>query len=477
MDTPFPHPSRALKGRLLGCLFGLIWFGSLNQIHAQLQLPVPTPPKDRPESKVGGKNDRPNAEVAPEGNGKNAGGEKKEDAGAQSPPSTLPSALAAPRTLTIEQCIQIAHERSPILKSLRIRVESALLGQKGIEKTSRIIHSLISPDLPFRKEQAANGIAATHAELMQAEHDVKFNVVRTYYSAVYAREQLKLTSEIEKTLKEYLTFVKEAVAEGSVRELGKTQEEIFVQYVAQAVDKRIQAESGYKRAMEGLRHEMSFGDDFRFAPADEVLPDVDAEVDAELAVALALHRRGEIALAGIGVNVLELEVSAQGAPRFRLQQSTAAAASDVHSKTVPLGSRDGEYRPDAIAPDFPTLIVGDRKIRAERATALLRGQETLLEKTRDLVRLETMNAVIRFEAEKKRVPELKVAADAGTASVERARKDANGKPIKTDILTLEGLAAQSRGSYNEARYQRLLALAALERATAGGIKLNYRGQQ
>lgn len=460
MDTPFPKTFSAWKICFFGCLFGLIWFGTLDRISAQLQLPLPSPSPEKPESKVAGKVSQLSATQL-----------LKDEA--LSPPFTVIPSLANLKTMTVEECIRIAHERSPILKSLRIRIESAIVGQKGIEKTSRIIHNLISPDLQYRRVQAVNGITAAETELMQAEHDVTFNVVRTYYSAVYAKEQIRLTSDLEKTLKEYLNFVKAAVAEGSVRELEKTDEEVFLQYFTSAVDKRLQAEAGYLRAMEGLRHEMNFDNEAPFTPADESVPDVDAPIDADLAVAQALYRRGEIALARIGVDVMGLEVEAQRALRFTLRQSTAAAASDVHSRLVPLGTRDGEYRPDAIAPDFPTLLVGDRKIRAERATVLLAGQEILLEKTRALVKLETMNAVIRFEEAKKRVKQWKLAADAGAASVERKRKDVNGKPVDTKILNLEGLAAQSRGTYNEVRYLQLMALATIERATAGGIRVNY----
>ena len=445
---------------LWGCLGGLIWFGTLTQVSAQPVLPVP-----------GQKTNLKEPDKKKEANGKD---EKEEPKKALSDKAS--EVTPALPVLTLGDCIRQAHECSPVLKAVRITVESALAGQRGIEKTSRIVHTLISPELPYRKQQAAKGVIAAEAEMMQTEHDVTFNVVRTYYTAVYARQQVRLTSEIVKRFRQYLAFVKEAVDEGSIRTLTKTSEETFVQYVARAIDKQTQAEFGYRRAMEALRHEMAVGEEFQFTIATEELPLIDASISREAVVAHALNRRGEITLASMGAEVLRLETTAQGEVRFRLRVPTAASASDLHSKNVPQGTREGEYRPDALAPDFPTTIIGDRTTRTEKAAALTQRAEVVVEKTRDLVKLEAVNGYLKWEESRKRVPEWKIAAEAGRSSVERGRKDVDGKPTDEKILQLEGLAAESQGSYNEALYQQLMALAVLERATAGGIKVNYPGR-
>src|SRR5262249_39228307 len=157
----------------------------------------------------------------------------------------------------------------------------------------------------------------------------------------------------------------------------------------QAAARQVDARSGYERAIKALAHEMGAGPECSFDVFDRTLPDIKAEnLTREVVLSHALTRRGEITLASVGAEVLRLEVDAQGVIRLRLRSFTAAAGSDVHSRNVPQGSRSGEYRPGAIAPDYPVLIVGDRKSRVAKAEALSLRADAGFEKTRDLVALE-----------------------------------------------------------------------------------------
>jgi len=378
---------------------------------------------------------------------------------------------------TLGECIRIASEKSPLLAAKRASLESAQAGQAGIDKASRIMHSLIAPDLKYRKQQASAGVAAAEAELMQTEYDVTYNVIRNYYTAVYAREQFRVTYDLVTQLNSYLDFVKDAIKEGGLRGIDIRTQDRLQMYVGQGAMRKAEAENGYRRALRALAHEMGVGPDYLFDVADRTLPEVKAEnITREVVIGHAVSRRGEITLACVGAEVLRLEVDAQGVIRCRLRSFTAAAGSDVHSHIVPQGSREGEYRPDAIPPEYPALLVGPRSNRVARAEALSMRAEAVYEKTRDLVTLEAENGFYRWEESSQKVVALKDAATGGRDLRDRNRKDGNGKFTDEKLIADEALIARTLADYNEALYSQLVNLAALERITAGGIRVNFPGR-
>jgi outer membrane protein TolC len=379
-------------------------------------------------------------------------------------------------TYTLGECIQIARENSPVLKAAAASLLSAQAGQNGVNAAARFTHEIIAPDIEYRKQQAANGVRAAEAELMQAEHDVTYEVIRVYYTVVYAREQVQVATDLANQLNVQLDQVKKAVQEG-VRGVSLNLQNQVEIYRAQAVTKQIEAQSGYERALKALAHEMSVEEDHRFDVADRTLPEIKADgITRDAVVGHALCRRGEIALASIGADVLRLEVSAQGAIRFRLRSFTAAAGGDVHSRNVPQGTREGEYRPSAIAPEYPVLFVGNRKARVAKAEALSMRADAVFQKTRDLILLEAENGYLRFQEAARKVDVLKAAAQSGRDLIARSRKPMNGNILNEEHTRFEALAAQAIASYNESHYQQLLSLAALERITAGGVRVRFPGR-
>jgi hypothetical protein len=51
----------------------------------------------------------------------------------------------------------------------------------------------------------------------------------------------------------------------------------------------------------------------------------------------------------------------------------------------------------------------------------------------------------------------------------------NGNILNEEHTRFEALSAQTIATYNEAHYQQLVTLAALERITAGGVRINFPG--
>ncbi len=379
--------------------------------------------------------------------------------------------------LSIDYAIRLGKQNSPILKALRASVQSAQNSLTAIERTNRTLLNSLSPDLPFRQEQARKGLQAAEAELFQAGHDVTYNIVRTYYAAVYAKQQLKVADDLLVQLKIYQEFVEKIVKSGTDRKIDKKTEDTLIQYLAEAESKRNQAYFGLLRAIAGLQHELNLGGENKISIPDQDLPLLRAKIDQKVVVEHALTRRGEIALAQSGVDVLNYETLAQGSIKLRLRLPTAASVADIHSRTVPSGSRDGEYRPDALVPDYPSFLIGTKSERVARSVVLSERAGAVLEKTRELVRLEALNAYYRWQESVANIEIWKKAANAGRDLTKRIRDESENKFASESQLTAEGLAAQSIAKYNEALYQHLLELAALERATAGGLIVNYPGRQ
>ncbi|HMC66649.1 MAG TPA: TolC family protein, partial [Gemmataceae bacterium] len=148
-----------------------------------------------------------------------------------------------------------------------------------------------------------------------------------------------------------------------------------------------------------------------------------------------------------------------------------AAVADVHATLIPAGTSDGEYRPGALPPEMPTTLVGRRGDRMERARDFSDRAAAVVDKTRNLITLEATDAYLRWKETSDKVARTRDAATAGSRLATNTRDDfrSEQKVKIEDVLTNEVLAGQARSSANEALYQNVLALAALERVTAGGF--------
>ncbi|MBY0232749.1 MAG: TolC family protein, partial [Gemmataceae bacterium] len=237
-----------------------------------------------------------------------------------------------------------------------------------------------------------------------------------------------------------------------------------------------EARMGAERAASALREAMGLCADARLKIDRCALPDVCLTLDKRILIDLALSRRPEIAQASFGAETGALEIEAQQATRLlQLRNSTYAAGGDIHATPLPAGSFDNNYSPAAVAPDMPTTINGKRRDRVAVAEAYAGRASDLLERTRLLIRLETEQAFLRWVEATKRVAHLR---EAVRAAVERADSlravSADEGPDESEIRLAEvleagSIASTARADLNRARYEALLALAQLERATAGGF--------
>jgi outer membrane protein TolC len=169
--------------------------------------------------------------------------------------------------------------------------------------------------------------------------------------------------------------------------------------------------------------------------------------------------------------VVELEVSAQSKSCLPVVR-TFASGSDIHARPVPQGHANREYWPGATGLEMPTVLAGPKWARVQRARDLSARAGAVVDKTRNLIVLETEDAYLKWQDATGKLPEASRAVEAGKGIV-RANEDgfrkAPGAIRIEDILTSEGDYARASAVYNEALYQQAIELAALQRVTAGGF--------
>jgi outer membrane protein TolC len=180
--------------------------------------------------------------------------------------------------------------------------------------------------------------------------------------------------------------------------------------------------------------------------------------------------------AALAAEVFCLEIKAQSSihgPTGR----TFAMGSDLHADPVPQGSHNGEYRPGAVGVEMPVNLVGEKSARVEEAEALHARAEAVVEKTRNLVKLDAEDAYLRWQEWSRKAARFREAADQAEKLARNLRDDfktAGTKVRLDDVITSGVLSVQIRVEANESQFKYLLALAALERATGGGLHFDYR---
>jgi outer membrane protein TolC len=405
-------------------------------------------------------------------------------AGAQ--PPTLPPPKPAPQVVllapavtryTLGDALTIAHARHPQLAALRESVSAALLKQRGAGEVKRTA-GIITPEIDYRLQQSDLGIRAAMAEYSQAEHEVTYAVVRCYYTVVYAREQIRVARDLVEQLETNLEQVRKIVEGkgGGVRGITKNTEDRLEVFLGQAKTRMNQAEVGIERARSLLREAMGLEPGARVDAADEWLPEIVASLDRDTIIAHAVSRRGEVTLAMVGADVTRLEACAQWAKRFSLAADTYARGADIHSRPIPAAERDPDYRPGAIGPEMPTQLVGKRETRKATAEVYASRAEAAAAQTRSLVGLEAENAYWKYVEASRNVAVNRRAATKARELTAREREAAGGIANREDVLQNELSASLAFKTLNDALYEQIVALANLERTTAGGVRVNFPGR-
>jgi outer membrane protein TolC len=379
--------------------------------------------------------------------------------------------------LSLAQCLDLAMQNQPAIKAAQHGLASATRGYLALGNM-RKISDLLSPDLPFRRMQAQKGIIVSTAEVQQAQRDTTYDVTRMYYTFVYAKQQEQTAASVIEDMELYYKVAEDLLKAGGMPNKRFDQ---FTLYALEDVITRIRrlrdkAVLGQKQAILALKEAMGIDPNFPMVPKDGELPVMAGEVTADQVVELALARRAELVQAAAGVDVFRLEVCAQASIKHRQVVATFAQGSDLHSRVLPLPVRNGEYRPGAIQPEMPTMLVGRVQDRVARATDLSARQDEVYNKVVGLIRLEAGNAFLNWQATAERVADTKKRFERGRKLVEEARAAAATKQDPELLVRNEALSGETQAEYVEAVFKHLEALILLEKVTAGGVLPAFPGR-
>lgn len=384
------------------------------------------------------------------------------------------SATEAATPLTLEQCRQLGREHQPSLAAARASLAAAQASRRALDHLP--LAGALRHELPIRRQQADLGVLIAQAGLEQAEWETLYAITRNYYSAVYAHEQEILTRELVNKLKLYREKAQFLVKKGDPNSVVT---QVDVDRLSANIDlyelRHQEAVHGLERAKAALREAIGLHADAVLWLAPATLPPLTQVPSREELLTLAWARRGEMVQAACAAQVTELEVHAQAAAHG-LEVKTFAAVADIHSRPIPQGVANKEYRPSAIGLDMPVYLVGRRDDRVARARALSARAEAVVRKTRNLIALELEDSYLKWREAAQRLQTLQqTAAKAQAVLKSTEARFEIGSISGEEVLRARTLATQVQAEVNEARYHQALALAALERITAGGFQIPSAG--
>jgi outer membrane protein TolC len=394
-------------------------------------------------------------------------------------PEALPEAPAN-AALTLRACRQIALGNQPTNAATQAALKASLDRINALENLR--VPTCLARDLPIRRQQAALGATIAQGAITQAEAETLHGVTCSYLGALYAAQQIKLANEPEKGILHRLKDLQVLVSDEERRrrrDVVLMEHKNLVESFLQTLEGRIQeAQQGKLRALAALREAMGVGPDVVLALPERDLPCPHVQPQLPQLLALAVARRGEMIQAATFAEVVCLEVDAQAASR-RPSAKTFASGSDIHAKPVPSGDLGGvNFRPAIVGPDMPPFLHGSCEARVQQARDYYERAQALTVKTRNLIVLEVEDLYRRWVDKSEKAAHLEKAFQQARIFSESLKKayaesQIGGYPNLDQVINSGLITTRLQLEWKEAHYQALLALAALERATAGGFAVDF----
>ncbi|MGL4419558.1 MAG: TolC family protein [Gemmataceae bacterium] len=386
--------------------------------------------------------------------------------------STVAVETAPKPSMTLAECLNHGRTNQATVKVAHTGLNSAVAGQRALENLSPFT-GLLSPDLPIRKQQAIRGVTVAQADICKAEIENTYDITYTYYSYIYARQQEITANNVIEQMQVFYETAKNLLDSGADLGNGKKISQFSIYAIEDAITfvkkGRVDAHNKQFVALAALKQAMGMDQDADFIPRETELPEMGGSITQDRVVELAITRRPELAMAAAGVDVFRLEVCAQDKVRYRSTVPTLASGTDLHSRLIPLPVRNGEYRPGGIAPDMPTQLVGKREDRVAKALQYSLKQDEVYEASRELIRLEAINAYLEWKTTSEKLVLSKERFERGKKMVDLSRENAQNIKEYDLLVRNEAIAAQAQSEYLTAVFDHIKSLARLERVTAGGI--------
>jgi outer membrane protein TolC len=389
--------------------------------------------------------------------------------------ATLPRPVGAPAVatpLTLEDCVHLAFGHQPALAAARASLAAAQDSRQALDNLP-LYARCATRELPYRKQQACLGVNIASAALWQAEWDARYAVTRNYFSLVYVATQQQLLDKVIKDVVNARDKAIKLLEQGNPDiKVTKIDIDLFNVNINLLEARRVEARVGGQKATAALREAIGLGPNDPLDAIRGVLPAIVDDLNRDQLIQSALANRGEMTQASSAQQVTELEVAAQARKWFSLKVGTFASASDIHAQPIPQGVANGEYRPGAIGLEMPANLIGRRNDRTARASDLSQRAGAVVDKTQNLIVLETDNSYLKWLEAHDRYKHFKtalpIAKDVASRTYKRLEQ---GNATGAEYIQAATLEDQIQAQYNEALYNHALALAALERITAGGYRI------
>jgi outer membrane protein len=381
---------------------------------------------------------------------------------------TVPAKTSA---LSLQDCVELGLQYQPALAAAQSSLDGAQSGYQALQNLRLI--GRISKQMPIRRDQACWGITIAEAGLQQAEWETRYAVTRNYFSAIHARNQKKVVDSVLVKLEENLENAKRMVeaGEGKVTNIDVWNLQVQIGFFKARL---AEATIGIDRARSALREAIGVDKDYPL-PLDKQarLPDPIYKFNRVQLIALGLGRRGEMIQATAAEQVTALEIDAQQRSR-KIKVETFGSGGDVHARPIPQGVANSEYRPGAIGLEMPPQFAGHKRDRVQRAQAYNDRAGAVVDKTQKLITLEVDAAYQKWQEAIEKIQQLEPTIALSKKIADNVTAQFRDKKAKgEEMIKARTLEDQVMSLYNEALYNHALALAAIERVTAGGYRPTY----
>jgi outer membrane protein TolC len=419
----------------------------------------------------------------------------KED---ESPPvsSTLPQG-----PLTLDQCLELGFRHQPAMDAANASLSAAYAGQRAIDKL--LLPRLFMRDYKIRREQSGLGVTIANAGLTQTEWETRYAITRNFFTVQFVDAQGKVVDEVLGNLLKARDraekLFKNPTPDTKITKIDLDQIDIGIITIR---GKKAQVENGREKALAALREAMGLGTDYPLKVAAISLVDLAVykvqvvkkdvkgkeikddngkpvivdeyrpkySFNKEELIASAVANRGELIQAQVAQRIAELEVCAQNL-KYGWKAETFAAAGDVHSKMVPQSIYNNEYRPGGFAPEWPTVLVGRRPDRVDRASALTQRSTAVVDKAQSLVSLDVEAQYFKWKEAITEVTELSTIQKLARELPDRVQKLNPADFTSRAVIDSNITAITVRTQLNDALHMHALGLTGLERATAGAFRI------
>lgn len=418
------------------------------------------------------------------------------------PPPISPK--VSPGPMSLDQCIELGFQHQPALAAARASLGAAESSQRAVNKL--IIPRLVRKDLSIRREQACEGVTIAGAALTQAEWETRYAVTRNFFTVQYIRSQAVVIDEVLDNLGKSRDRAWKLFNSGDVNiKITRADIDALDVNIVLVKAKKGQIDNGMLKAFAALREAMGVAYDYPLEIAKVDLPAAVYEVKSfklekvydekgkdtgktekvptkeyfrlyqlkdkktDL-IAAAIANRGEMIQANAAQRVTQLEIQAQ-MKIFGYQGDTFARSGDIHVQPIPQGVANGEYRPGAFALEYPTTLAGRKRDRMDRAGFLNDRAVAVVDKAHNLVSLDVEAQFLKWQEAVTDIENLRGVEELARTLPKKAQEADPKNFTSQSVIQANITAIMVRTQLNDEMHVHALALAGLERATAGAFRI------